>query len=616
MRAWRAATLGAIVAAATVGCGGSTGGGGGTGGTGGAAGAGGGSGGNGGSGGSGGAGGSGGIGGTGGVPLVPASKIDLLLMIDNSLSMSDKQAVLADAVPQLINRLVTPTLDPTTGKPQFQAVQDIHVGVISSSLGGHGGDQCADGGPSFNPTQNDRAHLMGTVRTGLASHQGLGFLWWDPAGTSGGETNKTALVDNFRAHVKATGETGCGYESQLESWYRFLVEPAPHQSVVVSNNVATLQGTDTVLLQQRKDFLRPDSAVVIMMLTDENDCSTVDGGFNWMASQTSNPNNTQFHLPRATSACAANPDSPCCRSCASAEGAPPSGCQPLSSDSECQKDGGFYDDQGDHPNLRCWHQKRRFGLSFLYPTQRYVEALTAPSICPKWDGTGPVAGCQPIANPLLATRSAGLVFLTGVIGVPWQDLATDASLASPSDLAYLTSAELVAKARWDWLLAKNATDTPDNPLMVESTKPRTGVQPSTGKALQPTSAAAGAQPANGHEWNTSDYDLQYACIFRLPETKDCSLASGGCDCLSVSSGYTANNPLCQNPATNQYSKVQHYGKAYPGTRHLEVLKGIGNQAVVTSICPRVTSGDPTTSSYGYNPVVDVLLKTIAPALAK
>ena len=441
-------------------------------------------------------------------------------------------------------------------------------------------------------------------------------MWWDPAGSSGGETNQTALVDNFRAHVKATGENGCGYESQLESWYRFLVDPSPHEKVVVSNGVATPQGSDTVLLQQRKDFLRPDSAVVIMMLTDENDCSTIDGSYNWMAAQTSNPNNTPFLLPRATSACATNPDSPCCRSCALAENAPPTGCQALNSDAECQKNGGVHSDQSDHPNLRCWQQKRRFGINFLYPTQRYVDALTQPNICPKWDGAGPVAGCQTVANPLLATRSAGLVFLTGVIGVPWQDLATDASLASPSDMAYLTAAELAAKGRWDWLLAKSATDSPDDPLMIESTTTRSGVQPSTGKLIQPTSAAAGAHPSNGHEWNTSDSDLQYACIFRLPEPKDCSAATGGCDCDDVQTGYNANNPLCQDPATNQYSKVQRYAKAYPGTRHLEVLKGIANQGVVTSICPRVTSGDPTTASYGYNPVVDVLLKTITPALAK
>src|SRR5262245_23453538 len=35
-------------------------------------------------------------------------KIDLLFMIDNSISMADKQAILAEAVPLLVQRLITP----------------------------------------------------------------------------------------------------------------------------------------------------------------------------------------------------------------------------------------------------------------------------------------------------------------------------------------------------------------------------------------------------------------------------------------------------------------------------------------------------------------------------
>src|SRR5579863_4748339 len=69
-------------------------------------------------------------------------KIDLLFMIDNSASMGDKQKLLANAVPDMITRLVTPncvdstgktvgTSDATngtctTGKPEFPAVHDMH----------------------------------------------------------------------------------------------------------------------------------------------------------------------------------------------------------------------------------------------------------------------------------------------------------------------------------------------------------------------------------------------------------------------------------------------------------------------------------------------------------
>ena len=45
-------------------------------------------------------------------------KIDLLFMIDNSISMADKQLVLQAAVPDLVQRLVNPNcVDPNSGVP-------------------------------------------------------------------------------------------------------------------------------------------------------------------------------------------------------------------------------------------------------------------------------------------------------------------------------------------------------------------------------------------------------------------------------------------------------------------------------------------------------------------
>src|SRR6516162_472050 len=79
-------------------------------------------------------------------------KLDLLFMIDNSASMGDKQALLAKAVPDMITRLVSPNCldanDNPTGqkadangacpngtKAEFPPVHDMHIGIVSSSLG-------------------------------------------------------------------------------------------------------------------------------------------------------------------------------------------------------------------------------------------------------------------------------------------------------------------------------------------------------------------------------------------------------------------------------------------------------------------------------------------------
>src|SRR6202142_752278 len=107
-------------------------------------------------------------------------KLYLLFMIDNSASMGDKQALLAQAVPDMINRLVSPncvdamgkTIGPstaakcTTGKLEFPPVHDMHLGIITSSLGGRGGSMTCDptamttDNPKVNAHNDDQAHLI------------------------------------------------------------------------------------------------------------------------------------------------------------------------------------------------------------------------------------------------------------------------------------------------------------------------------------------------------------------------------------------------------------------------------------------------------------------------
>src|SRR3954468_23649260 len=51
------------------------------------------------------------------VSQAQVDKVDLLFMIDNSSSMGDKQAILADAVPNLITGLLKPQCVDQNGKP-------------------------------------------------------------------------------------------------------------------------------------------------------------------------------------------------------------------------------------------------------------------------------------------------------------------------------------------------------------------------------------------------------------------------------------------------------------------------------------------------------------------
>ncbi|MEO6602915.1 MAG: hypothetical protein ABIQ16_23725 [Polyangiaceae bacterium] len=588
-------------------------------------------------------------------------KIDLLFMIDNSVSMADKQEILKSAVPLLVSRLVTPICLDANGAPipgakagddgkcaqgsaEFSAIGDIHIGIVSSSLGAHGGAVCATA-VSADDHLDDKAHLIPSVRMGVASYQDKGFLAWDHSGKANkpaGENNATALNTAFANMIAAVGEHGCGYEASLESWYRFLVDPEPPESVTLvgqttvrSSAITTANGQvsidpatgkpmctgcHTTLLAQRAAFLRPDSLVAIVMLSDENDCSIRDDGVGWFVG-------AQARMPLSTKICETDPNNQCCRSCAQKEDkGPPAGCAALSADDTCKtKPAGqsyaTWDALHDSLNLRCYNQHQRFGFDLLYETGRYVNGLTSKVLTLQ---SNPKAT---ITNPLYdnagsdkAPRDASLVFLAGIVGVPWQDIADDASLAGPG-LNYLTAKELLEQGRWDQLLGTPSASPvvpPLDPFMRETTEVRSGTNTIANVAIVPASSMnPKANVINGHEQNIPDFaDLQYACIF--PKTpKVCMAGDSACDCSPDKMGnadavVAANSPLCQPTGGGPAGTTQSAAKAYPGARELTVLKDFGNNAIVASICPKIT--DTANADYGYNPAVGAIIARLKDAL--
>lgn len=579
-------------------------------------------------------------------------KIDLLFVIDNSISMADKQIMLSVAVPGLVERLVNPdcvqvdaTGEVTARQPagaggecpedwdiEFNPVDDIHIGVITSSLGGHGGDFCSEATvASWNPTQNDRGRLLPTVRTdlNLPSDDAAGFLAWQ-GGTTG--RSREDLKAAFAQHVSAAGEIGCGYEATLEAWYRFLIDPSPPQDMVVIDNVAVPAAdangiiVDGTLLAQRAAFLRPDSLVAIIMLTDENDCSVVDGGIGWLTAA-STVNNDSFTMPPQTVTCDTDPNNECCRSCGLTGDV--AGCPSTDSDPNCNMP---RPDGTDALNLRCYNQKQRFGFDLLYPIERYVAGLRDPLVhdTHRCDANG----CPQVENPLFAVgtapnpRDPSLVFLAGIVGVPWQDIATEASLGDPASLEYMTAPELTANGRWDMILGhpeppNNPADPaskPLDPLMHEQPDPRTGMNPVTNEALAPaTSTDPNANSINGHEYvNEDNGDLQYACIFPLLEERDCAdTANMACDCKE--DDIPKNRPLCNAPGGGAAGLTQYYAKAYPGLRLLQTLRDFGDNSIVASICPKVTdpatvTGGDQNAAFGYNPAVAAIIDRLKEVL--
>ena len=479
----------------------------------------------------------------------PTKGTDWLFIIDDSISMADKQAVLAASIEHAAwyaTRCLSPDLTrdvaPLDGEcpagfnrtvllPSFSSGS---FGLITTSLEA-GGEACAE--------SNRRAHLAAPVSQEEAAR------------TSGGQ-----LV----AQLNHVGEEGCGYEAPLEALYRFLVDPEPPARVTTrgdgNSRVTVAEGIDEELLRQRAAFLHPFSHLVIVILTDEDDCSVNDHGDAWKIGDAPG-------LAKGTAACA-NPDDPCCRSCDSEETIPPNGCTPLENDPICSTSPRSAPED-DSANLRCWEQRRRFGTSWLQPIERYTRALTSPTITARNGDTVP--------NPLFANgRTRDMITVLAITGVPSQLIARD-------DGSVLGPADLERDDIWRILMGQGTIPPMDAHL-------RVSVQPRQGLLLP----GEGWDPIHGHEViNPRGDDLQPSCIFALPEPRACS-GEASCECRDEP-GFES--PLCRE-ADGSYGTVQRSAKAVPPSRILEFVRSLGSQGFLGSVCPLQTT-DPKASGFGY-----------------
>ncbi|HEY6459308.1 MAG TPA: hypothetical protein VIY73_04130, partial [Polyangiaceae bacterium] len=336
-------------------------------------------------------------------PLLTTGKLDLLFVIDNTSQMVGVTDYLQASVPALFDRLLNPecldgggnVLGPSsggacaTGQLEFAPVADIHVGIVTSSLGGRGGDQCNPtatnpANPALNAHNDDRGELVNRTAPDdapLADASPSNFLAWFPQGQPAPPVQAigaaSQLVGDFQSMVGGVGPQGCGFTSPLEAWYRFLVQPDPYASVVREGTRATYQGVDGTILQQRHDFLRPDSAVAIVVVANEND-RTADppslDGQGWAFSNQDFPGSPNGSAPEGSIECRTSPEDPNCTSCAFLQSAPAFA-------TRCPKDGangvdGYLDPVDDSINLRFFHMKQRFGVDVEFPIARYVDGLT------------------------------------------------------------------------------------------------------------------------------------------------------------------------------------------------------------------------------------------------
>jgi hypothetical protein len=185
--------------------------------------------------------------------------VDILMVIDNSNSIVPVADELKAQLPRLLSAIVTGN----DGSSTFPPANSVHVAVTTSDMGI--GDAA---GPIVSCTKNGGDGVF--VRPGEVgvtcdvSYPGYLAFEGGPAAVS--TVSSVACVPLVFNVGGANG--GCGFEQPLEAALKSLW-PATDPAVTFVSGVG--HGSD-----ENQGFLRDDSLLVVVIVTDEDDCSATD----------------------------------------------------------------------------------------------------------------------------------------------------------------------------------------------------------------------------------------------------------------------------------------------------------------------------------------------------
>jgi len=167
------------------------------------------------------------------IPAVPQRDLDVLFMIDSSLSMKDEQDSLKANFPRFIS-----VLESIEG-----GLPNVHLGVITPDLGTQALDGAATAITGCTATGGKKGILHGIPNGPL-------FLSDIDDGAGGRTRNYTGTLADQFTQLADVGTTGCGIEQHLEAI-----------KVALDDNPANA------------GFLRPNALLAVVIVADEDDCS-------------------------------------------------------------------------------------------------------------------------------------------------------------------------------------------------------------------------------------------------------------------------------------------------------------------------------------------------------
>lgn len=188
-----------------------------------------------------------------------SSQVDLLFVVDNSNSMAEEQASLAAQLPTFIDVLANPPDLDGDGAGDYPPIEDVQVGVVTTDMGtgGFRVPTCTE--PNF----GDDGILQTEGNTSI-----VGCPATLPPFLSYRFGDDPEEFANEMSCLLVAGTGGCGFEQQLEAG---LKAATPSTSLI-----PFAMGTTGHADGANRGFVRPDSMLGVIFVTDEEDCSAID----------------------------------------------------------------------------------------------------------------------------------------------------------------------------------------------------------------------------------------------------------------------------------------------------------------------------------------------------
>ncbi|MBX7193411.1 MAG: hypothetical protein K1X94_15255 [Sandaracinaceae bacterium] len=198
--------------------------------------------------------------------------VDLLFVIDDSGSMDEEQRSLERELPRLVSVLASGDRD-GDGAEDFRPVRSLHVGVVSTDLGAGVATPHTLGACVHGSGDDGRLRRTDAVCSGLPADGVFDFARGDDLG---------AFVSTVQCGA-SLGTDGCGLEQPLEAALEAISPADATGWTAAGYDAPRFLDPDTGLRSRaghaegaNAGFVRDDSVLAVVVVTDEEDCSASD----------------------------------------------------------------------------------------------------------------------------------------------------------------------------------------------------------------------------------------------------------------------------------------------------------------------------------------------------